>query len=98
MQLENVMTTEEQEAVRSLIAAHLTEQVAKLNLLEAKGERAEAARSLTGLVFRQDDNDRLVGTIPERFVVDFGNELYFVKIDLDGDNAHEIFPIAGILS
>lgn len=104
MELKEIMTTEEQSAVKQLIAAHLQEQVARLNLDEARADLKQAAKELSNLYFRTEETDdryhprQSVGTIPVRFVAYFGNDPYLIEVDEEGDNGHKVNRIAGILT
>lgn len=98
MELKEIMTTQEQRAVEKLIAAHLNEEMARLNLVEAQADLETAAQELTDAFFRTDDSNDFIGTIPPRFVAYFQNEPYLIEVDEDGDSGHRVSRIAGILN
>lgn len=98
MNLSEVMTKEEQQAIKELIAAYLNEQIARLNLSKAVEDKKKAARNVTNLWWRTNEKDEPVGTIPESFVVEYQGSLYLIRIDPDGDNAHTVSLVSGILS
>lgn len=97
MELNEIMTRDEQYSVAALIAAYLNEQVARLNLDEAVTDLEAAKRQLTEDYFREDGKDGRVGTVPARFVAYYRNEPYLIEVDEDGDSGHRVSRIAGVL-
>lgn len=95
MNLESVMTKEEQEAVSQLIQAHLAEQFARLQLEKAKEGLYKATLELREFWSACDENDRSLSTIPDSFVAYYEGAPYLIQID---DNAYwDISLIGGVL-
>lgn len=101
MNLEEVMTKEEQEAVMKLVSAHLQVQGARLRLWEAEQAEKLAAKDVTSLYFETGPDDEgypvRVGTIPDFFVAYYGGTAYAIRIDTEGDHGHQVSLIAGVL-
>lgn len=92
MKLEEIMSSEEQDAVTDFIRAYWGKRNAELNLQEAQEDYAASAGILTSLFFKD------YGTMPESFATTDDDGSYFIQIDVDGENQHVIKLISGVLS
>ena len=97
MQLNNVMTQDEQDVTAALIAAHLKMESAKAALREAEKAYSKVARQFTELWRRTNKNDESIGTIPESFVAFYDGSPYFIQVDIDGESRHKVVLLVGIL-
>lgn len=101
MNLETIMTKQEQEAVMNLIYAHLSLEAAKMRLWQAEQSERAACEEVTRLYFETEpDKDAepvKIATIPDHFVTYYGGKMYAIEIDTEGSHAHLVRLIAGVL-
>lgn len=100
MSLNKIMAQDEIAAIQNLIAAHLTQQKYESCLRMAIERKNKAADTVTRLMFKESDsnNNEFVKAMPESMVVEYDGQHYFVKLDTDGDNCHQITLTAGVLT
>lgn len=98
MNLNYILSKEEEQAVRGLVATKINLIATEDALREAREKHRMAAKEVSQLYWAHDDDDESITNIPESFVVYFEDKPYIINIDVDGNNAHEVRQITGVLS
>ena len=95
MNLEKIMSNVEKAVVLELVAAKLRLEAAEIQFHQAEADYRKAREELTHVDFMGRKQNE--GTIPEAFVAYFQGAPYLIVVDIEGDHAHRVSRIAGVL-